>query len=354
MLRRDEKLYAGQSFYACILDEAQAIKNHTTQKYKAVCRVNSRVRFALTGTPVENRLGELWSIFSFLMPGYLPPYKTFCARFEKPIVQDEDANAVRRLNQFTGPFILRRMKKDVLDDLPDKIETVMTSEMTPGQAKVYHAYAEKLMRDAESELADPQGRMRLLAGLTRLRQLCCDPRLCLEDYAGGSGKLEQMLELVRDMAAQGHRMLIFSQFTSMLALLEDALHEAGFETLKLTGETDKAKRMALVEQFNGGDTPVFLISLKAGGTGLNLVGADVVIHYDPWWNTAAQNQATDRAYRIGQTKGVQVFSLIAAGTIEERIVLLQEEKKALSDGVLLGEDSLFTVDAPALREILKA
>ena len=173
--------------------------------------------------------------------------------------------------------------------------------------------------------------MRLLAGLTRLRQLCCDPRLCLEDYAGGSGKLEQLLELVRDMAAQGHRMLIFSQFTSMLALLEDALHEAGFETLKLTGETD-----------------------KAGGTGLNLVGADVVIHYDPWWNTAAQNQATDRAYRIGQTKGVQVFSLIAAGTIEERIVLLQEEKKALSDGVLLGEDSLFTVDAAALREILKA
>ena len=149
-------------------------------------------------------------------------------------------------------------------------------------------------------------------------------------------------------------MLIFSQFTSMLALLEDTLHEAGFETLKLTGETDKAKRMALVEQFNGGDTPVFLISLKAGGTGLNLVGADVVIHYDPWWNTAAQNQATDRAYRIGQTKGVQVFSLIAAGTIEERIVLLQEEKKALSDGVLLGEDSLFTVDAAALREILKA
>ena len=210
------------------------------------------------------------------------------------------------------------MKKDVLDDLPDKIETVMTSEMTPGQAKVYHAYAEKLMRDAESELADPQGRMRLLAGLTRLRQLCCDPRLCLEGYDGGSGKLEQLIELVRDMAAQGHRMLIFSQFTSMLALLEDALHEAGFETLKLTGETDKAKRMALVEQFNGGDTPVFLISLKAGGTGLNLVGADVVIHYDPWWNTAAQNQATDRAYRIGQTKGVQVFSLIAAGTIEER------------------------------------
>ena len=353
-LRRDVLAYRDKPLTHVLLDEAQNIKNAASQAAKAVKTLNAAHRFALTGTPIENRLSELWSIFDFLMPGYLYAYKRFRERFEAPIVQDADEQARQNLHLMVAPFILRRMKKDVLDDLPDKIETVMTSEMTPGQAKVYHAYAEKLMRDAESELADPQGRMRLLAGLTRLRQLCCDPRLCLEDYAGGSGKLEQLLELVRDMAAQGHRMLIFSQFTSMLALLEDALHEAGFETLKLTGETDKAKRMALIEQFNGGDTPVFLISLKAGGTGLNLVGADVVIHYDPWWNTAAQNQATDRAYRIGQTKGVQVFSLIAAGTIEERIVLLQEEKKALSDGVLLGEDSLFTVDAPALREILKA
>ncbi|MFR6376438.1 MAG: DEAD/DEAH box helicase [Oscillospiraceae bacterium] len=194
-----------------------------------------------------------------------------------------------------APFILRRMKQDVLDDLPEKIETVMTSEMTPGQAKVYHAYAEKLMQEAESELADPQGRMKLLAGLTRLRQLCCDPRLCLEEYAAGSGKLGQLIELAGGLAAQGRRMLIFSQFTSMLALLEEALHDAGLQTLKLTGETDKIERMALVEQFNSGDIPVFLISLKAGGTGLNLTGADVVIHYDPWWNTAARNQATDRA-----------------------------------------------------------
>ena len=353
-LRRDVLAYRDMPLTHALLDEAQNIKNAASQAAKAVKTLNAAHRFALTGTPIENRLSELWSIFDFLMPGYLHAYKRFRERFEAPIVQDADEQARQNLHLMVAPFILRRMKKDVLDDLPDKIETVMTSEMTPGQAKVYHAYAEKLMRDAESELADPQGRMRLLAGLTRLRQLCCDPRLCLEGYDGGSGKLEQLLELVRDMAAQGHRMLIFSQFTSMLALLEDALHEAGFETLKLTGETDKAKRMALVEQFNGGDTPVFLISLKAGGTGLNLVGADVVIHYDPWWNTAAQNQATDRAYRIGQTKGVQVFSLIAAGTIEERIVLLQEEKKALSDGVLLGEDSLFTVDAAALREILKA
>ena len=310
-----------------LLDEAQNIKNAASQAAKAVKTLNAAHRFALTGTPIENRLSELWSIFDFLMPGYLYAYKRFRERFEAPIVQDADEQARQNLHLMVAPFILRRMKKDVLDDLPDKIETVMTSEMTPGQAKVYHAYAEKADAGCGKRIGRPAGAHAALAGLTRLRQLCCDPRLCLEDYAGGSGKLEQLLELVRDMAAQGHRMLIFSQFTSMLALLEDALHEAGFETLELTGETDKAKRMALIEQFNGGDTPVFLISLKAGGTGLNLVGADVVIHYDPWWNTAAQNQATDRAYRIGQTKGVQVFSLIAAGTIEERIVLLQEEKR---------------------------
>ena len=352
-LRRDVLAYQDKPLTHVLLDEAQNIKNAASQAAKAVKTLRAEHRFALTGTPIENRLSELWSIFDFLMPGYLHTYKRFRERFEAPIVQEADEQARQNLHLMVAPFILRRMKKDVLNDLPDKIETVMTSEMTPGQAKVYHAYAEKLMREAESELGDPQGRMKLLAGLTRLRQLCCDPRLCLEGYASGSGKLDQLLELARDLAAQGHRMLIFSQFTSMLALLEDALHEAGFETLKLTGETGKTERMALVEQFNGGDVPVFLISLKAGGTGLNLVGADVVIHYDPWWNTAAQNQATDRAYRIGQTKGVQVFSLIASGTIEERIVLLQEEKKALSDGVLLGKDSLFTVDAAALREILR-
>lgn len=352
-LRRDVMAYAGKPMTHVLLDEAQNIKNAASQAAKAVKTLQAAHRFALTGTPIENRLSELWSIFDFLMPGYLHAYKRFRERFEAPIVQDADEQARQNLHLMVAPFILRRMKQDVLDDLPEKIETVMTSEMTPGQAKVYHAYAEKLMQEAESELADPQGRMKLLAGLTRLRQLCCDPRLCLEEYAAGSGKLDQLIELAGGLAAQGHRMLIFSQFTSMLALLEEALHDAGLQTLKLTGETNKIVRMALVEQFNSGDIPVFLISLKAGGTGLNLTGADVVIHYDPWWNTAARNQATDRAYRIGQTKGVQVFDLIAADTIEERIVLLQQEKKALSDGVLLGEDSLFTVDASALRAILK-
>ena len=353
-LKRDVEAYRGIELTHVFLDEAQYIKNAASQAAKAVKTLKAEHRFALTGTPIENRLSELWSIFDFLMPGYLYAYKKFKTRFEAPIVAEGDEQARHDLHMMAAPFILRRMKKDVLTELPDKIETVMTSEMTAGQSRVYHAYAERLMREAESEMDSAQGRMKILAGLTRLRQICCDPRLCLEGYTSGSGKLEQAIELVRDMAAQGHRMLLFSQFTSMLDLLEAALHAEGLETLMLTGTTGKEERMRLVEQFNSGNIPVFLISLKAGGTGLNLTGADVVIHYDPWWNTAAQNQATDRAYRIGQTKGVQVFSLIASGTIEERIVLLQQEKKELSDGVLLGEDSLFTVDASALREILKA
>ena len=331
LLRRDEKLYAGQSFYACILDEAQAIKNHTTQKYKAVCRVNSRVRFALTGTPVENRLGELWSIFSFLMPGYLPPYKTFCARFEKPIVQDEDANAVRRLNQFTGPFILRRMKSEVLRELPPKTENVRRVELETEQRKLYLA----AVVDAREKLraAKPEDKMTVFAVLMRLREICCDPRLVADNWTGSSAKLEACLELVTEAVAGGHRILLFSQFTSMLELLAKRLDEAGMSHFTLQGSTPKPVRAELVRRFNSGEADVFLISLRAGGTGLNLTAADIVIHYDPWWNVAAQNQATDRAYRIGQQNPVQVYKLIAQDTIEEKIVELQQAKQDLAETV---------------------
>ena len=289
LLRRDEALYEGQEFYACILDEAQAIKNHTTQKYKAVCKVRSRVRFALTGTPVENRLGELWSIFSFLMPGYLPSYKSFCSRFEKPIVQEEDQTAVRRLNQLTGPFILRRMKSDVLKELPPKTENVY--------------------------------------------RIGCDPRLIADNWEGGSAKLDACAELVSSAVEGGHRILLFSQFTSMLELLAKRLDAEGISHFTLQGSTPKPVRAELVRRFNGGEVSVFLISLRAGGTGLNLTAADIVIHYDPWWNVAAQNQATDRAYRIGQQNPVQVYKLIAQDTIEEKIVELQQAKQSLADTV---------------------
>ena len=331
LLRRDEALYEDQQFYACILDEAQAIKNHTTQKYKAVCKVQSRVRFALTGTPVENRLGELWSIFSFLMPGYLPPYKSFCSRFEKPIVQEEDQTAVRRLNQLTGPFILRRMKADVLKELPPKTENVYRIELEEEQRKLYLA----AVVDAREKLraAKPEDKMAVFAVLMRLREICCDPRLIADNWEGGSAKLDACAELVSSAVEGGHRILLFSQFTSMLELLAKRLDAEGISHFTLQGSTPKPVRAELVRRFNGGEVSVFLISLRAGGTGLNLTAADIVIHYDPWWNVAAQNQATDRAYRIGQQNPVQVYKLIAQDTIEEKIVELQQAKQSLADTV---------------------
>lgn len=351
-LRRDVQNYKEEMFTHIFLDEAQNIKNAASQAAKAVKTLKAEHRFAMTGTPIENRLSELWSIFDFLMPGYLLTYKKFKERFETPIVKEDDEKALKTLRMMTAPFILRRMKADVLDDLPEKTEKVMTSEMTAEQAKAYHAHAAQLIAQSEGGLSDQKERMRMLAGLTRLRQICCDPRLCLEEYAGGSGKLSQCVELVRELIGGGHRILLFSQFTAMLDILRDELEKQGITTFSLTGDTEKEERMALVSRFNEGGAPVFLISLKAGGTGLNLTGADVVIHYDPWWNTSAQNQATDRAYRIGQKRGVQVIRLIAGDTIEARILKLQQRKSELSDGVLMGGENLFNMDVQELKKLL--
>ena len=352
LMRRDEELYSGQQFYACILDEAQAIKNHTTQKYKAVCGVNSKVRFALTGTPVENRLGELWSIFSFLMPGYLPPYKTFCARFEKPIVQEGDKDALRRLNQLTGPFILRRMKSEVLKELPPKTENLHRIELDEQQRKLYLA----AVVDAREKLraAKPEDKMAVFAVLMRLREICCDPRLVADNWDGGSAKLDACMELVTAAVEGGHRILLFSQFTSMLELLAKRLDEAGVSHFTLQGSTPKPVRAELVRRFNNGEADVFLISLRAGGTGLNLTAADIVIHYDPWWNVAAQNQATDRAYRIGQRNPVQVYKLIAQDTIEEKIVELQQAKQDLAETVTGSADgAIMSMKPEELLQLLQ-
>ena len=352
LMRRDEELYSGQQFYACILDEAQAIKNHATQKYKAVCRVNSKVRFALTGTPVENRLGELWSIFSFLMPGYLPPYKTFCARFEKPIVQEDDKDALRRLNQLTGPFILRRMKSEVLKELPPKTENLHRIELDEQQRKLYLA----AVVDAREKLraAKPEDKMAVFAVLMRLREICCDPRLVADNWDGGSAKLDACMELVTAAVEGGHRILLFSQFTSMLELLAKRLDEAGVSHFTLQGSTPKPVRAELVRRFNSGEADVFLISLRAGGTGLNLTAADIVIHYDPWWNVAAQNQATDRAYRIGQRNPVQVYKLIAQDTIEEKIVELQQAKQDLAETVTGSADgAILSMKPEELLQLLQ-
>ena len=331
LLRRDVAVYEKQHFYACILDEAQAIKNQTTQKYKCVCRMHSQVRFALTGTPIENRLSELWSIFSFLMPGYLYRYTLFRDKFEKPIAQEGSETAARRLNQLTSPFVLRRMKADVLRELPPKTENIHHVVLEGEQRRLYLA----AVLDAKEKLHGVKNgdRMQVLAVLTRLRQICCDPRLAVENWDGPSAKLDACAELVSDAVDAGHQILLFSQFTSMLSLIAERLDALNISHFTLQGATPKPVRAELVHRFNAGEASVFLISLKAGGTGLNLTAADMVIHYDPWWNLAAQNQATDRAYRIGQKNNVQVYKLIAQDTIEEKILQMQSAKQDLADTI---------------------
>ena len=347
-LRRDIDEYVDFSFDTQIIDEAQYIKNPGTMVSKAVKAINSRMRFALTGTPIENRLSELWSIFDYLMPGYLYKYKNFKERFEEHIVggisvgedlEKENDATLRALKDLISPFYIRRKKVDVLKDLPEKVEKVVYSKMGPKQEQLYYASEKNLVDQIGSKdnKEFKEDKLQILAELMRLRQLCCDPKLAFENYNDESAKLETCIDLVESAVEGGHRILLFSQFTSMLDKIEGRLAQKNITTLKLTGQTPKLKRMELVEKFQEGKVDVFLISLKAGGTGLNLTAADMVIHYDPWWNVAAQNQATDRAHRFGQTNTVTVVKLIVKGTIEERIMELQNRKKELADMVLSAE-----------------
>ena len=339
MLKRDIARYDNLHFHYQIIDEAQYIKNHRTQAARSVCSIHSVTRFALTGTPIENRLSELWSIFEYLMPGFLYPYAYFRSELEQPIVENKDQIAATRLQQLVRPFIMRRLKTDVLKELPDKLEHAVYAQMTDEQNKLYTANTLKLQKDLEqqSDSMFKTSKIQILAELTKLRQLCCDPSLIYQNYHGGSAKLDTCIQLIENAMAGGHKILLFSQFTSMLDVIERRLKAERILYYRLDGSTKSEQRTRLVNAFNENKIPVFLISLKAGGTGLNLTGADIVIHYDPWWNAAAQNQATDRAHRIGQTHTVTVYKLIARHTIEEKILELQENKKALSDQILSEE-----------------
>lgn len=339
LLARDEDLYSEKYFSYCFLDEAQHIKNPTTQKARTVKKLQAGSYFALTGTPIENTLTELWSIFDFIMPGYLYGHEKFKQRFEAPVVRYNDEKAAKDLSRHIAPFILRRLKQDVLTELPEKLERRMLNEMTEAQSKIYDAYFVNAKKELVAELRKngfEKSRIKILALLTRLRQIACDPALFLEDYTGGSGKLDMLEEIVEEAVGVGHRILIFSQFTTMLHNISSRLEQMNVKHYYLDGGTPAKERIRLVKSFNENteNTSVFLLSLKAGGTGLNLTGADVVINYDPWWNPAVEDQAADRAYRIGQQKNVQVIKLITKGTIEEQIYELQEMKKALIDKML--------------------
>ena len=333
LLRRDIEALREIPFRFAILDEAQSIKNASSMGAGAARSLSAEARFALTGTPMENHPGELWSIFDFALPGYLGSFSAFMARYGA----GGDAQGLRARIR---PFLLRRLKQEVASELPEKTEAVLMAEMTPEQARVYRAALQRL-RPQEKEFTGA-GRFRALSALTELRECCDHPQLILPDYVGGSGKMELLLDLLPGVLASGHRVLLFSQFTRMLRILERRLTASGVECFYLDGETPGRTRIERVNRFNAGEGQVFLISLKAGGSGLNLTGADWVIHYDPWWNPAVEDQATDRAHRIGQERAVMVARLITRGTVEEQVARLSERKRALFERMIEAGESFPT------------
>ena len=331
-IRRDYELYKDYQFYYFILDEAQYIKNQSTKNAQTVKLINGKYRFALTGTPIENSLAELWSIFDFLMPQYLYNYHHFKETYEIPIIKNEDQQKQAKLKQLVEPFILRRTKKEVLTELPDKIENNVIIPFTPEEEKVYLANLSTINSELQSAIqVNHIDKIQILAMMTRLRQLCCDQRILYKDIIEPSSKLKASMDIIETAKENNQKVLLFSSFTKSLDLIEAELRKKDISYYVLTGSTTKIKRHQLVNAFQNDHTTVFLISLKAGGTGLNLTSASTVIHYDPWWNMSAQNQATDRAYRIGQTNNVQVYKLIMKNSIEEKIQKLQEQKQDLSN-----------------------
>lgn len=340
ILRRDIALYQQHEFSYCFIDEAQYIKNPKTMNARSVKKVRASRKFALTGTPIENSLSELWSIFDFIMSGYLYDLRTFRNVYETPIVKDGNTDTSNDFRAKIKPFILRRMKSEVLSELPEKLEYTVYADLTPEQRKMYSSYL-ALAKNRTISLLKEGNKIQILTLLMRLRQICCHPSLFDENYTYESGKLNLLMELVESAVSSGHRILIFSQYTSMLELIRSELSKKNTRCFYLDGKTPSYERLEMADRFNGGERNIFLISLRAGGTGLNLTGADMVIHYDPWWNPAAMDQASDRAYRIGQLKDVQVIRLAARGTIEERILRLQEAKRSLADDMITANNENF-------------
>ncbi|USD36484.1 DEAD/DEAH box helicase [Ferrimonas sp. SCSIO 43195] len=337
LVGRDIELFASLNFSLAILDEAQAIKTPGAKITKAVKQLNAGQRLCLTGTPMENHLGELWSLFDFVMPSFLGSEGQFSRYYRKPIEKEGNLDLKKELLTRLAPFLLRRTKSEVAQELPAKTEMVQTIPLPPQQRILYEGVRvamEARVRELLSRKGMAKSQIEFLDALLKLRQICCDPQLVKLEQAAlvqESAKLDFLMEMLPPMLEEGRRVLIFSQFTQMLALIEARLEQQGIPFAKLTGQT--RKREQAIDSFQNGEVPVFLISLKAGGVGLNLTAADTVIHYDPWWNPAAENQATDRAYRIGQDKPVFVYKLICEQTIEERVMELQQQKQALADSI---------------------
>ncbi|WP_425379466.1 SNF2-related protein [Spiroplasma endosymbiont of Stenodema calcarata] len=360
LLRRDISYYQELKFQYCFLDEAQYIKNPQSINAKIVGTLNATPRFALTGTPIENNLSELWSIFNFILPGFLFHHHYFQKQYEIPIIREQNETVKKELLQKIAPFILRRLKKDVMTELPPKIEHKILVEMTDRQKKIYVAFANAAREEISKILTAgqyQQHRLKIFATLTKLRQICCDPSILDMKYHNESAKLDALRDIFGDLRGSGHKILIFSQFTTVLKRIEVIVQDLQLEYLYLDGKTRSESRVLMTQKFNEDETiSVFLISLKAGGVGLNLTSADVVIHFDPWWNPSIENQATDRAHRIGQKNAVQLIKLIAKGTIEEKILDIQNNKQEVIEAVLNNnsENANFTKFSEAeLRDILE-
>ena len=357
LLVRDAELLASRGFATLVIDEAQALKNANTRRAKAARRLDAGFRIALSGTPFENHLGELWSLFAVIFPGLLGSWEQFRERFAGPIERAKDPEARAALARVLRPFLLRRTKQEVARELPSRTEIEVPVALSKPEWDMYEDARLAAVAEVDKQgkgVRDEQRRFQVLAALTRLRLLASHPRLYDGRSEVASSKLRRLLELLDELRAEGHRALVFSQFTSHLALVRDALDAAGYRSLYLDGSTPARERRVLIEQFQTGDADVFLLSLKAGGTGINLTAADYVIHLDPWWNPAVEDQATDRAHRIGQTKPVTVYRLVARGTIEQQILAMHHDKRALVAGVLDGSDAAARLTTADLLALLAA
>lgn len=341
LIREDKEYYENINFEVIAIDEAQNIKNNMSQMTQIIKSLKGNIKFALTGTPLENSVLELWSIFDFIMPGYLTSSLAFNRKYGIKNIDDDSVKELDNLKKQIRPFILRRKKKEVVKELPDKIENNIYIDLTKEQKKIYLAELEKTKKKMEELLLDGtfnKSRIEILKLLTRLRQICIDPSIIYENYNGGASKMEELIPMIKDIIANGHKILLFSTYKTAIDIVNRELTNNDISCYVIDGSVSSKKRIELVDKFNNDNTNVFLITLKAGGTGLNLTSADVVIHLDLWWNPQAENQATDRAHRIGQKNTVEVIKLICKGTIEERILELQNKKKFLSDSLIEGDD----------------
>ncbi len=354
-LKNDIEDYKKVKFSYVFVDEAQNIKNPMTLNANSVKSLKAKCCFALTGTPIENRLTEIWSIFDFVMPGYLFDKNKFISTYEDPIIRDKNQDRMDELSILVKPFIIRRMKREVLSELPEKIETNYISEMTDKQKKLYAAYYKEFKNELMAKIDESgveRNHIEILTALTRLRQICAHPATFLDNYDGGSGKLDQAMEIITQAINSRHSILLFSQFTKMLKIIRDELENNNINYYYLDGTMRPEERVIEIDNFNSDREAVFLISLKAGGTGLNLTKADIVIHFDPWWNPAVEDQASDRAHRIGQKNVVQVYKLLTEGTIEEKIAQLQERKRDLIGSIIKpGENFLNKLNEDEIREL---